>query len=767
MDKKTGVYICTGCGIGDLLDVDALVEAAEESSPDEVKTHAAFCGGEGFAQITADVADGTNTIVIAACSPRAFADKFKFDGCIVERANLREHCVYVQPTDAEIDALDEDDEEKTKLKESRQELAEDYIRMSLTRVGKTTLPEPYAGEEGTEFSKTILVIGGGVAGLTSARDASAAGYPVVLVEQEAALGGFAGKMRKQARLPYKDLYDKDVDDLVAAVSGDANIKVLLGAKIDKIEGGPGLFDVSISADGSSSTEKIGSIVLATGWTPYDATKLADLGYGASPDVITNVQLEEMAGQGKITRPSDGQPVTKAAFIQCAGSRDPQHLPYCSSVCCTVSLKQALYLREDNPEAQVYVIYKDMRTPGQSEDLYRKVQQDGAVFIRGQVESVAAEGGQLTVVAQDELLAESISLDELDLVVLATGLVPTTKPTRAMIDKFLKAEAEAAEGDEAKKDEEKAGPELAEDAALAGGNILNLQYRQGPGLPLLKYGYPDSHFICFPYETRRTGIYAAGAVRRPMGLTDAKEDAAGAACKAVQCTEATAIGRAVHPRAWDLSFPEFFMQRCTQCKRCTEECPFGAINEDEKANPLPNPTRCRRCGVCMGACPERIISFKNYSVDMIGSMIKSIEVPDEDEEKPRVIALVCENDAYPALDAAGLKGRRLSPYVRVIPLRCLGGLNLVWIADALSKGIDGIILLGCRHGDNYQCHFIKGSLLAETRLSKVSETLNRLALESERVRFREVSIADADKLPEIINGFVDDLGEFDPNPYKGF
>jgi quinone-modifying oxidoreductase subunit QmoB len=765
MDKKTAVYICSGCGIGQLLDVDDLVEAAEESSPDKVETHAAFCGEEGLAQIKADVADGINTVVIAACSPRAFTDKFQFDGCIVERANLREHCVYVQPTDAEIETMDVDDDEKTILKESRQELAEDYIRIAMARVEKTSLPEPYAGEEeGTEFSKAVLVVGGGVAGLTAARDASAAGYPVVLVEKEAALGGFAAKMRKQARLPYRDLYDKDIDELMAAVEGDANIKVLTGAQIDKIEGGPGMFDTTITAGGSTSTEKMGSIVLATGWTPYDATKLTDLGFGASPDVITNVQLEEMAGQGKITRPSNGQPANKIAFIQCAGSRDPQHLPYCSSVCCTVSLKQATYLKEDNPEAQVFIIYKDMRTPGQSEDLYRKVQEDGAVFIRGQVESVAAEGGSLTITAQDELLNESISLDELDLVVLATGLVPSAKPTRALIDKFLKAEAAAGEGEEEKSDEE---VKLEPDAALAGGDILNLDYRQGPGLPLLKYGYPDSHFICFPYETRRTGIYAAGTVRRPMGLTDAKEDAAGAAFKAIQCTEATAVGRAVHPRTWDMSFPEFFMQRCTQCKRCTEECPFGAINEDEKANPLPNPTRCRRCGVCMGACPERIISFKNYSVDMIGSMIKSIEVPDEDEEKPRIIALVCENDAYPALDAAGLKGLRLSPYVRVIPLRCLGGLNLVWIADALSKGIDGILLLGCRHGDNYQCHFIKGSLLAETRLSKVSETLDRLALESDRVRFREVSIADAEQLPAIINGFVEDLGEFDPNPYKGF
>jgi quinone-modifying oxidoreductase subunit QmoB len=246
-----------------------------------------------------------------------------------------------------------------------------------------------------------------------------------------------------------------------------------------------------------------------------------------------------------------------------------------------------------------------------------------------------------------------------------------------------------------------------------------------------------------------------------------DDAAGAAMKAIQCVELVSQGKAVHPRAGDMSYPELYMPRCTQCKRCTEECPFGVYNEDEKANPLPNPTRCRRCGICMGSCPERIISFKDYSVDIIGSMIKAIDVPEEDEEKPRVVAFLCENDAYPALDIVGQKRLSYNSNVRVIPLRCLGNVNLVWIADALSKGIDGVVLIGCKYGDDYQCHFVKGSELANYRMGKIKETLDRLRLESDRILITELSIDEYDRLPGIFDSFMETIEKVGPNPYKGF
>ncbi len=743
MDKKTALYICTGCGIGDALDVEKLSAiATDDYSVPICKSNPFLCGSDGVELIKQDIeGEGVNTIIIAGCSLRVNYDVFDFGpDKIVERVNLREQVVWShEPGD-----------------EDTQMLAEDNIRVGCVKADRTELPVPFKAEE--EYSKDILVVGGGIAGLTAAMETANAGFQAIVVEKEEKLGGFMARMKSRVTMPYKELSDTGINELIESVEAHPKIKVFTGAEVEKVSGGPGLFSVEIKSNGGANSEHVGAIVQATGWVPYDANKLDHLGYGKFKDIITNVEMEEMAAAGKITRPSDGKEVKNVLFVQCAGSRDPEHLPYCSSVCCLVSLKQATYVKEQNPEAVNYILYKDMRTVGQAEDFYRKAQNDGGVFIRGAVTGIGEAGGKLYVEADDELLGEKIKVEDLDLVVLAVGLVPRTKPE---VTPRIKAPADAEGIDE------EGMIEVVPDSGFFANSALHLDYRQGPELPTLKYGFPDSHFICFPYETRRTGIYAAGCVRKPMETAKVLDDATGAAMKAIQCAELTSQGLAVHPRAGDMSYPEFNMNRCTQCKRCTEECPFGAINEDEKANPLPNPTRCRRCGVCMGACPERIISFKNYSVGMIGNMIKAIEVPEEDEEKPRVIALVCENDAYPALDMAGIRKMKWSPYIRFIPMRCLGSMNLVWIADAMSRGIDGILLLGCRHGDDYQCHFIKGSELAETRLSKVSETLDRLALESDRVKYVEVSITDYDKIPGIINEFMETIEEVGPNPYKGW
>lgn len=741
MDKKTGVYICTGCSIGESLDVEGLAKVAtKEGKVPVCKNHAFLCGPEGINLIKSDIEnDGVNAILIAACSHRVNYDVFEFDpSVIMERVNLREQVVWSQP------ANDED----------TQMMAEDYLRMSLAKVKHIELPEPYQGQN---MVKTLLVVGGGLTGMTAALEAAKAGYKALLVEKSPVLGGWMNGLFKQAprKAPYTAPEEVDIAELVKEVEAHPDVTVYTSAEIQEIAGSPGMFDATISQNGGTVTERVGSVVLATGAIPYDPAKLDYLGYGKYENVITGQQMEELAAKGKIVRP-DGKEVQSIAFIQCAGSRDPEHLPYCSATCCVESLKQASYIKAQNPEANVFIFYKDMRAPGQYERLYQQVQKDGAIFVRGDISGITEDGDKnLLIQAADILSGATITTEGVDMVVLANGMVPTTA-----LGEDANAKADANE--EEKKEDDGPKPEI-----ILKSNLLNLAYRQGPEMPTLKYGFADSHFICFPYETRRTGIYAAGSVRAPMDELSSVEDAAGAALKAIQCMESSIKGMAVHPRVGDMSFPDFAMSRCTQCKRCTVECPFGAINEDDKFNPLPNPTRCRRCGICMGACPERIITFKNYSVPMIGNMLKAIEVPEEDEEKPRILVFACENDAYPALDMAGINKLQYNAWVRVIPLRCLGSLSLVWIADTMSQGIDGIFLLGCKHGDDYQCHFIKGSELAATRISKVSETLDRLDLESDRVRMEQISIADYDKLPAMLDDFAKRLEELGPNPYKGF
>jgi len=386
-------------------------------------------------------------------------------------------------------------------------------------------------------------------------------------------------------------------------------------------------------------------------------------------------------------------------------------------------------------------------------------------MKGEVTSVGPRpDGQIRVRVEHTLADGPFEID-VDLVVLATGMVPNAADSEA-IRTLHDAQAKVLRN-ESEKQRTEAEAVVASLRQHENTEILHLAYRQGPDLPVLRHGFPDSNFICFPYESQRTGIYAAGAVRSPMDWAGAEEDAAGAAMKAIQSVELATLGAAVHPRAGDLSFPFFNLQRCTQCKRCTVECPFGAIDEDEKGTPKFNPYRCRRCGVCMGACPERIISFKNYSVDMIASMIKAVEVPEEEEEKPRILLFACENDAVPALDMAGMERTQLDASVRVIPLRCLGSMNMVWIADALSSGFDGVMLAGCKHGEDYQCHFVRGSELAERRLDNVKETLQRLQLESERIEMVEAAFDDCRRLPQLINDFAGRIRALDPNPYKGF
>lgn len=412
-------------------------------------------------------------------------------------------------------------------------------------------------------SEGILVVGGGISGLTTALEAAEVGYEVFLVEKNPYLGGRVAQLNQYFPKLCPPTCGLEIN--FRRIKDNPRIKVFTLAEVQKVDGTPGNYDVSIKLNpryvnenctccGDCATAcqteidsvfnfgmnkikgaylpfamafparfvidpavkdlpldakrvaeackydaidfdmeaktidlKIGTVVWATGWQPYDASQIENLGFGQHSNIITNMMMERLAApngptKGKITRPSDHKPPESVAFVQCAGSRDENHLPYCSYICCMASLKQATYIREQYPDAKVYIFYIDVRAPGQRyEKFYQKIKQDANVFlIKGKVAEVNEEPGtgNITVVAENAITGEKIH-QTVEMVVLATGMQPTA-----------------------------AGAKLPAD---------------------LKY--TEEGFILNDLE--KGGMFAAGCANKPADVVSSNQNATGMALKAIQ------------------------------------------------------------------------------------------------------------------------------------------------------------------------------------------------------------------------------------------
>ncbi len=227
-NKKIAAYICGGCDIGRSLDVEALrTAAAGENKLEICRDHPWLCSAEAVDAIRGDIAGGVQAVVIAACSPRAMGSVFSFDGCQTERVNLREHVVWSHEAN----------------NEDTQMLAEDYLRMGIARAREAKVPEPHVEETDT----SILVVGGGIGGMTAALDAAKAGYAVTLIEKESKLGGRVAQSARSfpKRPPYRDLVPTGIEDVIAEVEAHKGIRILTSTCIEKIKGQPGQFQVSV------------------------------------------------------------------------------------------------------------------------------------------------------------------------------------------------------------------------------------------------------------------------------------------------------------------------------------------------------------------------------------------------------------------------------------------------------------------------------------------------------------------------------------------
>ncbi len=413
----------------------------------------------------------------------------------------------------------------------------------------------------TDQNKAILVVGGGITGLTAALEAAESGYEVVLVERAPYLGGRVAQLHHyfpKLCPPYCGL-----EINFRRIRSNPRLTVYTMAEVTAIEGGPGDFSVTIkqrpryvnekctacgkcseaveakiknpfdyglsqipaaylphelcypyryvidpSIIGTEDAERAkeacpydavdlddkekeinlaaGAIVWAAGWTPYDPTRLETYDFAKSPDLLTNVQFERLAAVngptgGKILKPSDGQPPKSVAFVQCAGSRDENHLPFCSTVCCLASLKQCTYVREQLPDTTCTIYFIDIRAMSRNEDFYTRVKADeGVKFVKSKIARIEATGGKLVLEGENTATGEKFTAEH-DLVVLATGMQPNTAENKIP---------------------------------------ANVSYDE--------YGFAIS----------QPGIYIAGTCRSPMEVQSCGQDATRAALEAIQ----TVVGR---------------------------------------------------------------------------------------------------------------------------------------------------------------------------------------------------------------------------------
>jgi heterodisulfide reductase subunit A len=545
--QRVGVYIChCGRNIAGYVDIPKLVEGLNTvRDVAMVKDEKYLCSDQGQAEIKEALRKGIiDRVIVASCSPIMHERTFRkcvaeegFNPYLYQQVDIRENCSWV-----------------TKDMEEATQKAYEIIRAGISRVKKLEPLWP------TEYpvTPTALVIGAGIAGITAAIDILEAGFEVVLVEQADHLGGWARRIGKgfPTLVPVKDF----LQDKLKILESHPHLTLYLSSEVVALEGFPGNFQATIKqADNTKSEEAIGSIIVATGFVPFDARKKPEYCYGNSNQVITTAEMEELLEKGM---PSDHGHPKEVAFIQCVGSRDKSiEKEYCSRACCMVVAKQALLLKELIPNTKVSVFYMDVRAFGKGhEEFYERAQRAGVLYIRGNPSEVYRAGDKMAIRYEDTLLGRAQEA-KADLVVLAVGMDPAEGTTELINTLRVTADKD--------------------------GFFLEAHPKLGP------------------LDTHSEGIFIAGCCQGPKDITDTVAQAHGAAARA---TLAFHQGRVIK----EPIVASVEGEVCSGCRLCETICSFDALRFDERRRRITvQEAVCKGCGACGAACPSGAISLKHY------------------------------------------------------------------------------------------------------------------------------------------------------------
>ena len=556
-EPKIGVFIChCGANIGRVVDVPSVVEYASTlpnvvHAQEQLFSCATNCAEE-IAEVIKE--KGLNRVVVAACTPRTheptFRDTLREAGInqyFFEMANIREHDSWVH----------------SREKEEATQKAKDLVRMAVARACAL---EPLQ-EFKLPVTKVGLVLGGGVAGMTSALNLAGQGFEVYLVEKERELGGMARRL-------YYTLEGMDVQahlrDLIRQVYQHPLIHVYTNAVIVEATGYIGNFVTKVKHEGRIKEILHGITIIATGAEEYKPTEYL---HGEDERVLTQLELEEKIAQGdeKVIN------VGSVVMIQCVGCRNEER-NYCSRVCCSQAIKNALKLKEINPETDVYILFRDMRTYGFMEDYYREASDKGVKFIRyeaedkPQVEVVEENGkGWLRVTVTDPVLGQRLAIDA-DILTLSAAVIPP-----------------------------------------AGNEEISKLFK----VPLNPDGFfQEAHVKLRPVDFPTEGIFLCGTAHYPKHLSEAISQAYGAAGRAANVLSQDSITASG-------SVAEVNEGKCIGCGACALACAYGAIElyetrQGKKAKV--NPFLCKGDGLCNAKCPTGAISLKHYTDEEINRQI---------------------------------------------------------------------------------------------------------------------------------------------------
>ncbi len=706
-EPRIGVFICAcGGNISEVIDVEALLKFSSTlPGVDLVDRNVFTCPQITQDKIAEQIAvNDLNRVVIAACTPKTHEGLYQktlkgagLNPYLLEIANIRNQNSWVHK-DHPLEALD-----KAKLQIAAA-VAKVRLNKSLHGIYKKVI-------------RKALVVGGGLTGMITALELARQGIETILVEKSDHLGGNALNLRSTWKGEDIAAY---LEETISKVEHNPRITLMKNGRVVSCRGSIGNFISQVHVTKKAGFELIetiryGAAVLCTGAREH---RPGEYLYGRSSRVFTHHDFDGVLK-------ADPEKIKKAGtvvFIQCVGSRETGH-QYCSRVCCTHSIEAALFLKELNPQIQVYILNRDIRTYGVRELLYEEARKRGVIFIRYTRKNkpvVKDEGEYLSVRVEDHVLKTPLQI-QTDYLVLAAAIVPN-------------------------QDSEK----------------ITRQFK----CTLDSNGFMlEEHFFLKPTDLIAKGIFAAGLCNYPKPIEESVAQAQAAVSRVRQILFQDRIF--LDPLKANIT------ENCDGCGICIDKCPYGAIlyfehheNGIHPSCPIKiDKAVCEGCGICVSSCPRNGVIIDEYRLDKISAQISSILNTFRSEVKrpePLIVAFCCNWGSYMAADTAGVLKRQYNPNVLIIRINCTGILHQDIILETLQKGVDGVMILGCRLGE---CKYRQGDYHAANRVGSIKSLLKRRGINPERLMSGWISSADGLKLAEMINSFTAQIKRMSPSPTR--